>query len=101
MELVSVDTGRGAETVVVGVQVHLALGVPSRRVSRRQERGLVADEVVGHSAVVRRVHGVERHQEVVDHDRNAVGREKYHHHDLQKFILLGLMYNRKSYSVHM
>ena len=96
MERVSVDTGGSAKTMVVGLQVHLTLGVPCLRVLRRQERGHVAYEVIGHSTVVRGVHGVKCHQKVVEHNRNAVGREKYHHHDLRKFISLGSIYNRKS-----
>ena len=85
MELVSVDAGSGAETVVVGVNIHLALGEPELRFSRWQKRRLVADEVVGYATVVRGAHGVERHQEVVDHDGNAIGREKHHDHDLKIF----------------
>ena len=31
---------------------------------------------------------VEGHQEVVDHDGDAVGREKHHDHNLRRFISL-------------
>ena len=87
VELVSVDARRGAETVVVGVHIHLALSESEFRLSRRQKRRLVADEVVRYATVVRRAHGVERHQEVVDHDGDAIGRQKHHDHNLKEIPL--------------